>query len=94
MDIEVYNDDKWMEVADKIVYTANYAKFSQTPSLKTKLLETNNKIIVEAAAYDARWGNGLSLEETINTPMEEWKGENRLGKALMKVRETLRDEID
>lgn len=89
--IKNFNDNKWLEVCDDIVYNGNYAKFSQNEDLKKKLLATGNKIIAEGADYDARWGTGLNIEDTINTQMELW-GENRLGKALMAVRKTLRLE--
>jgi len=87
-EVKNYDDDKWLLVCDDIVYKGNYAKFSQHKDLQEKLLLTGNKIIAEAAHYDARWGTGLNIEDTINTPYEQW-GENRLGKAIMKVRSDL-----
>jgi hypothetical protein len=90
--VKNFDDDEWLKVADEIVFKANYAKFSQNEDLKAKLLATKDKIIVEASPYDARWGNGLNIEDTIATPIEEWKGENRLGKAIMNVREELRSQ--
>lgn len=91
--IKNFNDNKWLEVCDDIVYNGNYAKFSQNEDLKKKLLATGNKIIAEGADYDSRWGTGLNIKDTINTAMELW-GENRLGKALMAVRKTIKLEED
>lgn len=88
--VKNFDADKWDNIADEIVYEANLAKFTQHQELNEKLLMTGNKIIVECAPYDKIWGNGLDITTTLNTPEEEWKGTNRLGKALMKVRETLR----
>lgn len=88
--VKNFDDDKWNVVADEFVYLGNYHKFNQNDDLKEKLLATGDKIIAEAAPYDKRWGTGLNIEDTINTPIEKWLGENRLGKALMKVREQLK----
>lgn len=85
--------EEWDAVADEIVFQANLKKFSQHPELKEKLLATGTKIIVESAPYDTEWGNGLNITDTLATPMEEWKGKNRLGKAIMRVRDVLAKEI-
>jgi hypothetical protein len=79
-------------VADEIVYKANLAKFSQNAELKNKLLATGGKMFVECSPYDRIWGNGLNITDTLKTPMIEWLGTNRLGLAIMKVRNTLRTE--
>lgn len=88
-EVKNYDDAKWLQVCDDIVYNGNYAKFSQNLELQKKLLATGNKIIAEGAVYDPRWGTGLSIEDTINSPMNEW-GQNRLGRILMDVRKSLR----
>jgi ribA/ribD-fused uncharacterized protein len=80
---------KWDSVADDIVYEGNLAKFSQNEELKDKLLSTGNKLIVECSPYDSIWGNGLNITESLVIPQNLWKGTNRLGKAIMKVRESL-----
>ena len=87
--VKNFDEDKWNKHADDIVYNGNLAKFSQNSELKQKLLETKNKIIVECSPYDSIWGNGLNITDTLNTPIENWKGTNRLGKAIMEVRRTL-----
>jgi|UniRef100_A0A6C0LGB5 hypothetical protein len=89
--VKNFDEDKWNAVADEVVYKANLAKFSQNPELRQKLLETNDKIFVECSPYDKIWGNGLNISETLVTPMNEWKGTNRLGKAIMRVRATLQE---
>jgi hypothetical protein len=73
-----------------VVYRANFAKFSQNEDLRRKLLSTGSKIFVECSPYDKIWGNGLNITDTLHTHPDFWKGTNRLGKAIMKVRETLR----
>ncbi len=89
--VQNFDAVKWDSVADDIVYEGNLAKFSQNEELKETLLSTGNKIFVECAPYDSIWGNGLNITNTLVTPENLWKGTNRLGKAIMKVRETLKN---
>jgi len=81
---------EWDTVADDVVFNANFAKFSQNENLKMLLLDTGDKIIVECSPYDDIWGNGLNITNTLQTPEKDWKGTNRLGKAIMRVRDALK----
>jgi hypothetical protein len=92
--VKNFDDDKWNLIADKYVYEANYAKFTQYDDLKEKLLATGDKLIAECGTYDRRWANGLSIEDALKIPPNEWIGENRLGKAIMRVRDELNEQIN
>ncbi|MCM1142903.1 MAG: NADAR family protein [Muribaculum sp.] len=74
----------------QIVYQGNLAKFGQNEDLKTILLATNDKILVEASPYDKIWGVGMSVNDIDIVDPNKWKGHNLLGETLMKVRETLK----
>jgi ribA/ribD-fused uncharacterized protein len=87
--VKNFDEERWNEVADDIVFNANLAKFSQNENLKKLLIGTGDKMIVECSPYDSIWGNGLNITDTLNTPESNWKGTNRLGKALMRVRKEL-----
>ena len=89
--VKNFCQDKWNEIADDVVFTTNLAKFSQNKKLYKLLMNTGDKKIVECSPYDSIWGNGLNITDTLNTPENEWKGTNRLGKALMRVRDALRE---
>ena len=84
-----YDDDKWMEVAFDIVVEGNMAKFSQSPLLYDTLKSSGDKIIVEASPYDRRWGIGLAEDAPGIEDPNNWRGDNLLGKAIMKVRAEL-----
>jgi len=88
--VKNFDADRWNEVVDDIVFKANYAKFTQNLELKVKLLASGGKMYVECSPYDCIWGNGMNITDTLNTSIENWKGTNRLGLAIMKVRNTLR----
>jgi ribA/ribD-fused uncharacterized protein len=85
--IENYNDDIWKENRYNIVKQGTFYKFSQNQELKTFLLSTNQKVIVEASPIDTIWGIGLAPNnKKINNP-SNWRGLNLLGFALMEVRD-------
>ncbi|MBQ2363197.1 MAG: NADAR family protein [Bacteroidaceae bacterium] len=81
----------WDEKKLDIVVEGNKAKFGQNPELKEYLLSTDDAILVEASPYDNIWGIGLDRDTAINGKVEDWKGQNLLGCALMEVRDYLRN---
>lgn len=87
--VKFFNPSQWNTVCRKIVYDANYAKFSD-PSLKALLLATGDKEIVEASPYDTIWGIGLSETDPRCLDKTQWRGTNWLGEVLMAVRSDLR----
>jgi len=88
--IKSFEKSTWDEHKFEIVKKGNLLKFEQNKDLKTFLLNTNDRIIVEASPYDNIWGIGMSVnDENVNNP-SNWKGENLLGYALMEVRDILK----
>ena len=74
-----------------IVVEGNKAKFSQNPELKEFLLSTGDAILVEASPYDKIWGIGMRATQAAKCTVDQWKGLNLLGFALMVVRDSLRE---
>jgi len=89
--IKNYDDKAWECVRLGYMTYVNYLKFSQNPELKKQLLETGDRILVEASPTDKIWGIGLSEEEAAMGA--EWRGRNLLGIALMDVRKLLVDKV-
>ena len=85
-----FNEASWDMVKSAVVETGNMAKFGQNTQLRLKLLATENKVLCEAASQDRVWGIGYTAHQAI--AMQAHWGENRLGKALMAVRERLRSD--
>lgn len=81
--------EKWKDVCEEIVYTGNYAKFTQSDYLKSIILGTENRTLVEASPYDKIWGIGLAETDPKALNPDSWQGLNLLGIALMKVRESI-----
>lgn len=84
--VKNFDVDSWIDNSLDIVVNGNYYKFNQNPEMKKKLLETGDKIIAEASPYDSIWGIGMSENDPKILIISEW-GQNKLGVALMKVRE-------
>ena len=79
----------WEENSREIVYTGNYAKFMQNADLKKALLATAGTTLVEASPYDRIWGVGLAADDPRIRDRKKWRGKNRLGEILTKLREDL-----
>lgn len=87
--VKNYQDTIWKQHRFDIVIRGNHAKFSQNPELKTFLLNTHNKILVEASPRDRIWGIGMGKTNPDALNPSKWRGMNLLGFALMSVRNTL-----
>lgn len=89
--IKDFSDAIWDPVKFGIVERGNYLKFSQNEKFKKVLLETGDRLLVEASAQDRIWGIGYTAARAKKVSRESW-GQNLLGKALMNVREKIRAE--
>lgn len=89
--VKNFDKDKWEDfIAKNIVFKANYAKFTQHEDLKKILLDTKDKIIVEASPSDCIWGIGMACDDSGIEDPTNWRGSNWLGEIIMKVREAIR----
>jgi len=79
----------WDQYKFEIVVTGNHHKFTQQEDLKAFLLNTQQRILVEASPVDNIWGNGLAADHPSASNPLLWKGENLLGYALMEVRDKI-----
>jgi ribA/ribD-fused uncharacterized protein len=91
-EVKNYDDAVWVGHRFPTVLAATIAKFTQNLDLKTILLATGLKTLVEASPEDSIWGIGmaegdLGIEHRVN-----WKGLNLLGQALTTTREVFRAE--
>lgn len=89
-EVKNFNKEEWDKVNLQIVYKGNLHKFSQNKDLLDELLETGDKILVEASPYDKIWGIGMGEnDKDINNPLL-WKGQNLLGWVITLVRQELK----
>ncbi len=69
----------WESVKEQVMKKALRLKF-QNPRLRSLLLSTKNRMLVEDSPHDRYWGCG-----------RDGKGKNRLGILLMEVRDEIRN---
>ncbi|KAK5169702.1 uncharacterized protein LTR77_005680 [Saxophila tyrrhenica] len=88
-----FDRGKWDEHKSRIVEEGNYHKFTkgkESTEMARLLLATGERELVEASPTDRIWGVGFAAANAGDN-REQW-GENRLGKAIMNVRQKLREE--
>ncbi len=85
-----FDTQVWNDVAKKVVYTANYAKFTQNKKLLDELTATDGTTLVEASPTDTIWGIGLDAQDALAYSRETWRGTNWLGEVLTQLREDLK----
>ena len=86
--VEGFNQDRWNAFKCMIMFRGCVQKFLQNPDLRYILLNTGNKIIVEASPYDSIWGIGFRKDHALANK-DKW-GQNLLGQTLMQVRGILK----
>lgn len=106
-DVRGFDVDAWNKIKLDVVERGNYLKFTQGTNvssmkmddggdpvlLKSLLLETEERELVEASRFDRVWGIGFDAQQALAVPKEKW-GQNLLGIALMNVRERIRKEVE
>jgi ribA/ribD-fused uncharacterized protein len=85
-----FDEKIWNAHRFEIVCKGNFHKFSQHENLKIFLMNTGERIIVEASPIDAIWGNGHAKDHPYTFNAEKWRGLNLLGFALMNARDKLK----
>jgi ribA/ribD-fused uncharacterized protein len=74
----------WEQVKEGIMEAIVYEKFSRNNVIKAELLATGDALLLEGNTWhDAEWG-------VVRGTDGKWRGNNKLGKALMRVRDRLR----
>ena len=82
----------WDAKRDEVMEKAMRAKFVQHPELRKELMATGDKLIGEANPRDTYWGIGTGIESEKSKSPSKWRGQNKLGKILMALRNTFNSE--
>ncbi|MGW2569838.1 NADAR family protein [Streptomyces sp. NPDC001537] len=82
----------WQRERFGIVVEGSVHKFAAHPDLREFLVNTGDRVLVEASPVDRVWGIGLTADDEAATDPTRWRGPNLLGFALMEARERLREQ--
>lgn len=88
--VKNFDPKVWGENCFDIVCEGNFHKFSQHKDLKQFLVDTKERVLVEASPVDNIWGIGMAQDNDHAENPRLWKGSNLLGFALMEVRDRLK----
>lgn len=91
-EVENYDDEKWEDYREEAMYKVLIEKFSKD-YLKKRLLDTGDRVLVEASPYDKIWGVGLNVTDDKILDESNWTGQNLLGIVLMKVRDYYKSQL-
>ncbi len=84
-----FDQETWERERFRIVVEGSVHKFAAHADLGRFLLDTGDRVLVEASPVDRIWGIGLSADDAAAAEPERWQGLNLLGFALMEARERL-----
>jgi len=87
--VDNWDEDKWVKSREEIICTALRLKVDTHPALKFELKLTTDSILGKASQSDTIWGIGFAGADPRSKLPDKWRGENLLGKAWMKVRDSL-----
>lgn len=84
-----FDEAIWERERFRIVVEGSVHKFTAHTDLRGFLLNTGNRVLVEASPVDRVWGIGLAADDEAAMHPERWRGPNLLGFALMEARERI-----
>lgn len=87
--VNFFDQELWDENKEQIVYYGNLLKFLQNSELKSYLLSTDKKMIIESNPNDIIWACGLNEDNNHILEPFHWRGDNILGEILMIIRDVI-----
>lgn len=88
-EVRGFSSDVWERERLGIVRDGSIAKFGSSPALRTYLIGTGHRVLVEASPRDRIWGIGMGRDNPAVERPSQWRGRNLLGFALMQARAVL-----
>ena len=88
--VKNFSAPTWNKEIDNILTTGLYCKFSQNSNLCDVLKATGNTTLAEVNPNDRKFGVGLPLFSKDIWDRSKWHGENKLGIALMQMRDAVK----
>ena len=89
--VKNFAEEVWNDKRQEVMLRGIKAKFAQHPELQTKLKETGSRPIGYANPRNTFWGIGTSMGLEKAQDFEKWRGQNKLGKILIALRDDFRE---
>ncbi|MFD3730864.1 NADAR family protein [Streptomyces sp. NPDC058632] len=86
-----FDEATWRRERFRVVVEGSTHKFAAHADLRAFLLDTGDRVLVEASPRDRVWGIGLPAGDERASDPARWRGPNLLGFALMRARAHLRE---
>ncbi|MFI8307919.1 NADAR family protein [Streptomyces sp. NPDC085927] len=86
-----FDEAVWRRERFRVVVEGSTHKFAAHADLRAFLLNTGDRVLVEASPRDRVWGIGLGAKNERAADPVQWRGANLLGFALMQARARLRE---
>ena len=84
--IKNYDQTRWRASAPELITPGLLSKFEQNPVCKKVLLQTQQRLIIEANKHDMYFGAGISLRDPSIWTTDSFNGQNIMGNMLTTVR--------
>lgn len=88
-EVKGYVDGIWQTANEHFVFVGALAKFSQHQDLYNVMMESGTRYLIEASPFDTIWGVGLAATDDRILDRTKWRGLNKQGNVLMRVRTVL-----
>ena len=72
-EVRGFDDAAWTGARFDIVVRGSVTKFGQNETLRTYLVETGSKVLVEASPVDTVWGTGLARDHVDASTVSKWR---------------------
>ena len=89
--IQNFDRHAWTDEAERVLYLANLAKYTQNAQARQKLLNTRDDVLGEGS-FNKTWGIGCTIKDYRSLDTRNWTGRNTMGKILMTIREALSEK--
>ncbi len=86
-EVKNFDEDAWTNASYDIMKKVVLIKFMQNPELQKIFEATRGRKIAEASPHDLIWGIGIWDRDDRVHDESEWRGQNKLGRVMMEVRE-------
>lgn len=92
--VKPFNEKLWDDNCEDVVTAGIVAKFTATDRMRSEILDTGEREMVEGSPFDRIWGIGIRWDNPDALNPAKWRGKNLLGKSLVRGRTIIAEQED